>query len=110
MPCQHLQCPVCHDRTIHTFTRSCQVGNGCDPRTAWEACGQPKGKPGLQNIRKRGYKLRREQEAIEDAAQALHVDVATPEQADEPVQAEVEGWGNTRIGTVRACMRGRRPA
>ena len=40
--------------------RVCQVGNGCDPRTAWEACGQPKGKPGLQNIRKRGYKLRRE--------------------------------------------------
>ena len=73
--------------------RVCQVGNGCDPRTAWEACGQPKGKPGLQNIRKRGYKLRREHEAIEEAAQALHADVTTPEQADAPVQAEAEGWG-----------------
>ena len=36
-----------------------QVAEGVDARTAWERCGKPKGDKGIQNIRKRGLKLRK---------------------------------------------------
>ena len=35
-----------------------QVGNGMEPRDAWEVNGKPNGERGIQNIHKRGMKLR----------------------------------------------------
>ena len=46
-----------------------------DPRAAWEACGQPRGESGIQNIRKRGYALRQK---TEKSAAEHQEEAATP--------------------------------
>lgn len=39
-----------------------QVANGMAARAAWQACGEPNGEAGIQNIRKRGRELKEDRE------------------------------------------------
>ena len=45
---------------------------GVDARVAWERCGRPRGEAGIQNIRKRGNKLRTETPKLPPAAAAVN--------------------------------------
>ena len=60
-----------------------QVAQGMDPRAAWEACGKPKGEAGIQNVRKRGLKARKE---IAEAAAAVAALDAAEDEKPEPLE------------------------
>ena len=58
-----------------------QVANGMDARSAWTACGKPKGESGIQNIRVRGMKARGKmgyEASMFDVAVARGEDLETP--------------------------------
>ena len=57
-----------------------QVAQGMGPRAAWEACGKPKGEAGIQNVRKRGLKARKE---VAEAAAAVAARDAARDAAEE---------------------------
>ena len=50
--------PMPRSRTDPDLLRAIgMVADGMSARAAWEACGEPNGEPGIQNIRKAGKKL-----------------------------------------------------
>ena len=64
-----------------------QVANGMDARSAWEVCGEPKGEAGIQNIRKRGMKLR----------QQMQADLSAP-----PTEAAADAPQDEEVATAQA--------
>ena len=84
---------------LHVCALRTQVANGMGPREAWLACNRPNGEKGIQNIRKRGAKLRKAPATVAAAPSPLPVLEAAPAAAATPGSSGSKGKKPFRLST-----------